>query len=216
MKRLTSIACVLSSESLAYANRSIAQDFWFIGKAERSFQDAFTLEHEPRCRSILLRGSAQARHQREERHAHEHRRCLPLCFRRWGGWLQGELFGRGSLPERPQIEGVPGTEALAWERGEEVPEVAIDHLRKLNRRTTAHNAGQTEELEYHQRVPLEVAQGIRILASGGQMRAGEDIVDRGAGRRLMPGRVCQANDLSHQRPHGGEAPVHSDDLTGDS
>jgi len=38
----------------------------------------------------------------------------------------GELYGRGSLPERPEIMGIPTPEALAWERGEEVPEVEVE------------------------------------------------------------------------------------------
>jgi hypothetical protein len=45
----------------------------------------------------------------------------------------GELWGRGSLPERPQILGVPSSAADAWERGEAVPvepveEDAFNHL----------------------------------------------------------------------------------------
>lgn len=38
----------------------------------------------------------------------------------------GALYGRGSLPERPVIMGTPTAEALAWERGEEVPEVEVE------------------------------------------------------------------------------------------
>ena len=33
----------------------------------------------------------------------------------------GELYGRGNLPERPEIFGAATVEALAWERNEEVP-----------------------------------------------------------------------------------------------
>lgn len=39
--------------------------------------------------------------------------------------LVGQLLGRGSLPELPEILGAATAEALAWERGEEVP---YDHV----------------------------------------------------------------------------------------
>jgi len=42
--------------------------------------------------------------------------------------------------------------------------VDIDGQRQWSRRIAAHNPGQTDGLEYHQRVRLEVAQGIRIRA----------------------------------------------------
>lgn len=47
--------------------------------------------------------------------------------------IVGDLLGRGSLPERPEIMGSPTDAALAWERGEEVPfdsveEGAFNHL----------------------------------------------------------------------------------------
>jgi len=42
--------------------------------------------------------------------------------------------------------------------------VDIDGQRQWSRRIPAHNPGQTDGLEYHQRVRLEVAQGIRIRA----------------------------------------------------
>jgi hypothetical protein len=42
--------------------------------------------------------------------------------------------------------------------------VEIDGQRQWNRRISAHNPGQTDGLEYHQRVRLEVAQGIRVRA----------------------------------------------------
>lgn len=38
----------------------------------------------------------------------------------------GELYGRGSLPERPEIIGPATVEALAWERNEEVSEVEVE------------------------------------------------------------------------------------------
>lgn len=40
--------------------------------------------------------------------------------------LVGELFGRGSLPERPEILGTPCAEASAWERGDEVPNAVVE------------------------------------------------------------------------------------------
>lgn len=40
--------------------------------------------------------------------------------------LVGELFGRGSLPERPQIVGQPSDEALAWETGETVKTAVVE------------------------------------------------------------------------------------------
>lgn len=42
--------------------------------------------------------------------------------------------------------------------------VEIDGQRQWSRRIAAHNPGQTDGLEYHQRVRLEVEQGIRIRA----------------------------------------------------
>lgn len=42
--------------------------------------------------------------------------------------------------------------------------VEIDGQRQWNRRIAAHSPGQTDGLEYHQRVRLEVAQGVRIRA----------------------------------------------------
>ena len=42
--------------------------------------------------------------------------------------------------------------------------VEIDGQRQWNRRISAHNPGQTDNLDYHQRVRLDVAQGIRIRA----------------------------------------------------
>lgn len=47
--------------------------------------------------------------------------------------IVGDLFGRGSLPERPEIMGLPTAAALAWEDDEAVPiepveEVAFDGL----------------------------------------------------------------------------------------
>jgi len=42
--------------------------------------------------------------------------------------------------------------------------VDIDGQRQWSRRIAAHNPGQTDGLEYHQRVRLEVEQGIRIRA----------------------------------------------------
>jgi predicted DNA-binding protein len=38
----------------------------------------------------------------------------------------GELFGRGSLPERPEIIGMPSAQALAWEEDAEVPTAVIE------------------------------------------------------------------------------------------
>lgn len=38
----------------------------------------------------------------------------------------GELYGRGSLPERPEIMGEPTAGGLAWERGEAVPELEVE------------------------------------------------------------------------------------------
>ena len=45
----------------------------------------------------------------------------------------GELYGRGSLPERPEIMGAATAEAVAWEGGEDVPqsEVAADEFNDL-------------------------------------------------------------------------------------
>lgn len=42
--------------------------------------------------------------------------------------------------------------------------VEIDGQRQWSRRMPAHNPGQTDGLEYHQRVRLEVGQGIRVRA----------------------------------------------------
>jgi hypothetical protein len=42
--------------------------------------------------------------------------------------------------------------------------VELDGQRQWSRRIPAHNPGQTDGLDYHQRVRLEVAQGIRIRA----------------------------------------------------
>jgi hypothetical protein len=42
--------------------------------------------------------------------------------------------------------------------------VEIDGQRQWSRRIRAHNPGQTDNLDYHQRVRLEVAQGIRVRA----------------------------------------------------
>ena len=42
--------------------------------------------------------------------------------------------------------------------------VEIDGQRQWSRRIPAHNPGQTDSLDYHQRVQLDVAQGIRIRA----------------------------------------------------
>jgi hypothetical protein len=42
--------------------------------------------------------------------------------------------------------------------------VEIDGQRQWSRRIPAHNPGQTDGLEYHQRVRLEVGQGIRVRA----------------------------------------------------
>jgi hypothetical protein len=38
----------------------------------------------------------------------------------------GELLGRGSLSERPDIIGMPSVQALAWEQGDEVPTAVIE------------------------------------------------------------------------------------------
>lgn len=38
----------------------------------------------------------------------------------------GELFGRGSLPERPEIVGKPSAQAQAWEQDAEVPMAVIE------------------------------------------------------------------------------------------
>ena len=38
----------------------------------------------------------------------------------------GDLLGRGSLPERPEIMGQPTPEAAAWERGEDVPVAVVE------------------------------------------------------------------------------------------
>jgi hypothetical protein len=40
--------------------------------------------------------------------------------------------------------------------------VEFDGNRQWSRRTPAHNPGQTDGLEYHQRVRLEVEQGFRV------------------------------------------------------
>jgi hypothetical protein len=40
--------------------------------------------------------------------------------------LVGELFGRGSLPERPEIVGQPSDEALAWETGDAVKTAVVE------------------------------------------------------------------------------------------
>jgi hypothetical protein len=40
--------------------------------------------------------------------------------------------------------------------------VEIDGQRQWSRRIPAHSPGQTDGLDYHQRVRLELAQGIRI------------------------------------------------------
>lgn len=40
--------------------------------------------------------------------------------------------------------------------------VELDGQRQWSRRMSAHNPGQTDGLEYHQRVRLEVGQGIRV------------------------------------------------------
>ena len=42
--------------------------------------------------------------------------------------------------------------------------VELDGQRQWSRRIPAHNPGQTDGLDYHQRVRLDVAQGIRIRA----------------------------------------------------
>ncbi len=47
--------------------------------------------------------------------------------------IVGDLLGRGSLPERPSIMGLPTEQAIAWEQDETVPmldveEHAFDHL----------------------------------------------------------------------------------------
>jgi len=42
--------------------------------------------------------------------------------------------------------------------------VEIDGQRQWSRRISAHNPGQTDNLDYHQQVRMEVAQGIRIRA----------------------------------------------------
>jgi hypothetical protein len=58
------------------------------------------------------------------------------------------------------IVAVPGAAQDAWLE----LTVEIDGQRQWNRRIAAHNPGQTDGLEYHQRVRLEVAQGIRVRA----------------------------------------------------
>jgi len=40
--------------------------------------------------------------------------------------LIGDLLGRGSLPERPSIVGIPTSTAAAWERDEDVPVVSVE------------------------------------------------------------------------------------------
>lgn len=55
---------------------------------------------------------------------------------------------------------VPNATAGAWLE----LTVEIDGQRQWNRRIPAQNPGQTDGLEYHQRVRLDVAQGIRIRA----------------------------------------------------
>lgn len=40
--------------------------------------------------------------------------------------IVGDLLGRGSLPERPEIMGMPTAAALAWERDEAVPTETIE------------------------------------------------------------------------------------------
>lgn len=52
--------------------------------------------------------------------------------------IVGDLLGRGSLPERPEIMGAPTAAALAWERDEPVPtetieEAAFDGLCEADR-----------------------------------------------------------------------------------
>ena len=42
--------------------------------------------------------------------------------------------------------------------------VEVDGQRQWSRRIAAHNPGQTDGLEYHQRVRLEVGQGTRVRA----------------------------------------------------
>lgn len=58
------------------------------------------------------------------------------------------------------IVDVPTTAQGAWLE----LSVEIDGQRQWSRRITAHNPGQTDGLDYHQRVRLEVAQGMRIRA----------------------------------------------------
>jgi hypothetical protein len=52
--------------------------------------------------------------------------------------IVGVLLGRGSLPERPEIMGVPSAVGLAWENGEAVlietvEEAAFDGLGEVER-----------------------------------------------------------------------------------
>ena len=55
---------------------------------------------------------------------------------------------------------VPGDAEGAWHE----LSVEIDGQRQWSRRIPSHNPGQTDGLEYHQRVRLEVEQGIRVRA----------------------------------------------------
>lgn len=58
------------------------------------------------------------------------------------------------------IVDVPGDAESAWHE----LTFEIDGQRQWSRRIPSHNPGQTDGLDYHQRVRLEVEQGIRVRA----------------------------------------------------
>jgi hypothetical protein len=68
------------------------------------------------------------------------------------------------------IVDVPSAAASAWHE----LTVEIDGQRQWSRRIPSANPGQTDGLEYHQQVRLEVEQGVRIRAvakvKGGRIR----------------------------------------------
>jgi hypothetical protein len=73
------------------------------------------------------------------------------------------LNGRGRLfdVDVSLLVGVPADATGAWLE----LTVELDGQRQWSRRIPAHNPGQTDGLDYHQRVRLEAEQGVRVRAS---------------------------------------------------
>jgi hypothetical protein len=112
--------------------------------------------------------------QRERQQKHQQNRQQELQQEHWlsdAGTSSVAVLDIPGLLSRPRvfdidatlIADVPGAAHGVWLE----LTVEIDGLRQWSRRIPASNPGQTDSLEYHQRVRLEVAQGVRIRAVAG-------------------------------------------------